>query len=116
DVTLRINLGRVPRYLIRDRDLAFAAVHATAEAMAMTEVLTAPRSPWQNGIIERFIGSVWRECLDHIIVYNPGGLHRVLKQYIEDYEQRGRIWRWAKTHRARGPSQSRRLAESSRFR
>jgi hypothetical protein len=38
-----------PRYLIRDRDLAFAAVHATANAMAITEVLTAPRSPWQNG-------------------------------------------------------------------
>ena len=80
-------MGRVPRYLIRDRDLAFAAVHATAEAVAMTEVLTAPRSPWQNGIIERFIGSVRRECLDHIIVFNTRGLHRVLKQYIEYYEQ-----------------------------
>jgi putative transposase len=44
-----------PRYLIRDRDLAFAAVHATADAMAITDVLTAPRSPWQNGVIERFI-------------------------------------------------------------
>jgi putative transposase len=93
------------RYLIRDQDLAFAAVHATAEAMAMTEVLTAPRSPWQNGIIERFIGSVRRECLDHIIVFNTRGLHRVLKQYIEYYEQSRTIWRWAKTHRARGPSQ-----------
>jgi hypothetical protein len=47
-----------PHYLIRDRGLAFAAVSTTAKAMAVTEVLTAPRSPWQNGILERFIGSV----------------------------------------------------------
>jgi transposase InsO family protein len=53
----------------------------------MTEVPTAPHSPWQNGIIERFIGSVRRECLDHLIVFNARGLHRVLKQYIEHYDQ-----------------------------
>src|SRR6185436_16588571 len=58
-----------PRYLIRDRDLAFTAVHTTADAMAITEVLTAPRSPWQIGVIERFIGSVRRECLDHVIIF-----------------------------------------------
>lgn len=75
-----------PRYLIRDRDLAFAAVRATAEAMAITEVLTAPRSPWQNAYIERFIGSVRRECLDHVIVFTAAGLHRLLKQYVEYYE------------------------------
>jgi putative transposase len=51
-----------PRDVIRDRDLAFAGIGATAEAMGITEVLTAPRSPWQNGYIERFIGSVRREC------------------------------------------------------
>ena len=67
------------RYLIRDRDLAFAAVRATAEAMAITEVLTALRSPWQNGHVERFIGSVRRECFDHVIVFNADGLRRVLK-------------------------------------
>ena len=76
-----------PRYLIRDRDLAFAAVSATAEAMAMKEVLTAPRSPWQNGIIERFIGSVRRECLDHVIVVNASGLHRLLQQYVAYYQR-----------------------------
>jgi len=74
-----------PRYLIRDRDLAFAAVHATAEAMAITQVLTAPRSPWQNGVIERFIGSVRRECLDHVIIFNANGLQRILKSYMEYY-------------------------------
>jgi putative transposase len=76
-----------PRYLIRDRDLAFAAVRATVEAMAMTEVLTAPRSPWQNGVIERFIGSVRRECLDHMIVFTTAGLHRMLKEYVEYYHR-----------------------------
>jgi putative transposase len=76
-----------PRYLIRDRDLAFAAVHATADAMAITEVLTAPRSPWQNSVIERFIGSVRRECLDHVIILTAAGLQRLLTRYVEYYER-----------------------------
>jgi putative transposase len=76
-----------PRYLIRDRGLAFAAVHATADAMAITEVLTAPRSPWQNGVIERFIGSVRRECLDHVIILTAAGLQRLLTRYVEYYER-----------------------------
>jgi transposase InsO family protein len=78
-----------PRYLLRDRDLAFAAVHATADAMAITEVLTAPRSPWQNGVIERFIGSVRRECLDHVIILTAAGLQRLLTTYVE-YDERSR--------------------------
>jgi len=76
-----------PRYLIRDRDLAFAAASASGDAMGMTEVLTAPRSPWQNGIIERFIGSVRRECLDHVIVFNASGLERLLKRYVAYYQR-----------------------------
>jgi putative transposase len=78
---------QAPQYLIRDRDLAFAAVHATAGAMAITDVLTAPRSPWQNGVIERFIGSVRRECLDHVIIFTAVGLERVLTRYVEYYER-----------------------------
>src|SRR5262249_34093231 len=78
---------KAPRYLIRDRDLAFAAVGATARGMNMNEVLTAPRSPWQNGVIERFIGSVRRECLDHVIILNAAGLQRILKRYVEYYER-----------------------------
>jgi putative transposase len=73
--------------LIRDRELAFAAISATAEAMAITEVLTAPRSPWQNAYIERFIGSVRRECLDHVIVFNAVGVRRLLKRYVAYYER-----------------------------
>src|SRR5262249_21587159 len=76
-----------PRYLNRDRDLAFAAVGDTAPAMDITEVQTAPRSPWQDGVIERFIGSVRRECLDHVIIGNAAGLQRLLKRYVAYYER-----------------------------
>ena len=49
------------------------------------EVRTAPRSPWQNAYVERVIGSIRRECLDHVIVVNAAGLHRVLTDYIAYY-------------------------------
>lgn len=76
-----------PRYLIRDRDLSFAAIGATAEAMTITEVLTAPRSPWQNACVERFIGSVRRECLDHVIILTGTGLRRIVERYVEYYQR-----------------------------
>ena len=63
-----------PRYLIHDRDSAFHAWRTTAEAMGIEEVLTAPRSPWQNAYAERLIGSIRRECLDHVIIANERGL------------------------------------------
>jgi transposase InsO family protein len=53
--------------------------------MRMRNVVTAPRSPWQNAYVERFIGSVRRECLDHVIVMSATGLRRVLAEYIEYY-------------------------------
>ena len=62
-----------PRYLIRDRDHAFDGLGTTATAMGIHEVLTAPGSPWQNAYVERFIGSVRRECLDHVLVFNALG-------------------------------------------
>ena len=48
-------------------------------------VRTAPRSPWQNAYVERVIGSIRRECLDHVIVMNAAGLHRVLRDYVAYY-------------------------------
>ena len=62
-----------PRYVLRDRDHAFDGWKNTAEAMGIEEVLTAPRSPWQNAYAERFIGSARRECLDHVIVFSAAG-------------------------------------------
>jgi hypothetical protein len=53
--------------------------------MGIREVLTAPRSPWQNPS-ERFIGSLRRECLDHIVVFNECSLRRIVKAYFEYYE------------------------------
>jgi putative transposase len=76
---------QAPRYLIHDRDLAFQAVMATATAMGIEDIRTAPRSPWQNAYVERFIGSVRRECLDHVIVLNTAGLRTILKSYIAYY-------------------------------
>ena len=55
--------------------------------MGMREVLTAPQSPWQNAYAERFIGSLRRECLDHIIIFNKSSLRRILKAYFEYYDR-----------------------------
>jgi putative transposase len=76
-----------PRYLIHDRDHAFAALATTASGMGIEELRTAPRSPWQNGYAERLIGSIRRECLDHVIVVNETGLARVLSRYLAYYHQ-----------------------------
>jgi putative transposase len=76
-----------PRYLIHDRDHAFDGLDTTAKAMGIHDVLTAPGSPWQNSYVERFIGSVRRECLDHMLVFNESGLRRVLEAYRHYYER-----------------------------
>jgi putative transposase len=77
--------NEVPRYFIRDRDHAFAEIGQTAIGMGIHEVLTAPRSPWQNAYTERVIGSIRRECLDHVIVLNEIGLTRILRRYLAYY-------------------------------
>jgi putative transposase len=74
-----------PRYVVHDRDSAFYAWTTTAAAMGIEEILTAPRSPWQNASAERLIGSIRRECLDHIIIANARGLRRVLDAYVAYY-------------------------------
>jgi putative transposase len=75
----------VPRYLLHDRDSVFADVSTTIAGMNTHAVRTAPRSPWQNAYVERVIGSMRRECLDHVIVVNATGLHRVLTDYVMYY-------------------------------
>ena len=57
--------------------------------MAIEEVVTAPRSPWQNAYVERIIGSIRRECLDHVIVFDERHLRLVLSTYFE-YHHRSR--------------------------
>jgi putative transposase len=75
-----------PRYLVRDRDRVYGrAVNDTLANLNVQQVVTAPASPWQNGVVERLIGSIRRECLDHVIVFNRWHLKRILKSYFEYY-------------------------------
>jgi len=79
---------QAPRYAIRNRDSIFGKeVVAITKGMGIEEVLTAPRSPWQNPYVERLIGSIRRECLDHVIVWNDRSLRRTLKDYFHYYER-----------------------------
>ncbi len=79
-----------PRFLLRDRDASYGQTFRDRVlAMAIEEVVTAPRSPWQNAYVERIIGSIRRECLDHVIVYDEPHLRRVLSAYFE-YHHRSR--------------------------
>ena len=75
-----------PRYLIRDRDRIYGSVVTRRlRAMGIRDKPTAPASPWQNGFAERLIGSIRRECVDHIIVLGEMHLRRVLKSYADYY-------------------------------
>ena len=72
-----------PRYLLRDKDTSYGrAFRGRVKAMGIEEVVSAPRSPWQNPYVERPIGSIRRECLDHIIIFNESHLRRVLSRYF----------------------------------
>lgn len=75
-----------PQYLIRDGDGAYGKTFTQRlGAMGIRDRPTAPGSPWQNGHVERLIGSIRRECLDHIIVLGENHLCRILKAYADYY-------------------------------
>ena len=77
---------QVPKYLLRDRDRIFGAEFSQQVAdLGMEEVLSAPRSPWQRAYVERVIGTIRRECLDHVIVFNEASLYRHVKSFLEYY-------------------------------
>ncbi|MEP6652219.1 MAG: integrase core domain-containing protein [Myxococcales bacterium] len=77
-----------PKYLLRDRDGIFGEqFRRRIQGLGVEEILTAPRSPWQNAYAERLVGSVRRECLDHVIVLGEGHLHRILKSYFAYYHR-----------------------------
>ena len=77
-----------PRYLLRDRDGIYGnEFRERVEGIGIKEVLTAPRSPWQNAFAERLIGSMRRECLDHVIVLNRKHLRRILTNYFRYYHR-----------------------------
>jgi putative transposase len=79
---------QIPRYLLRDRDKIFGDIfREQVKDMKIKEVLSAPRSPWQRAYVERLIGSVRRECLDHMIVFGEASLRRALSSYFSYYHQ-----------------------------
>jgi putative transposase len=78
--------GDVPRYLLRDRDGVYGKhFRHRVRGMGIEEVMTAPQSPWQNPYAERLIGSICRECLNHVVVLNEDHLRRVLRSYFSYY-------------------------------
>ena len=75
-----------PQYLIRDRDRIYSTiVTRRLRAMGIRDKPTAPASPWQNGFVERLIGSIRRECLDHMIVLGESHLRIILRAYAHYY-------------------------------
>ena len=86
--------NEAPRYMIRDRDRIYGpVVTRRLRAMGIRDKPIAPASPWQNGFAERLIGSIRRECLDHVIVLGEIHLRRILKSYADYYNG-------ARTHRS----------------
>lgn len=77
-----------PRYLLRDRDRIFGEpFRKQLSAMNIQEVLGAPRSPWQRAYVERVIGTIRRECLDHMIVFSQASLYRSIQSFVAYYHE-----------------------------
>jgi putative transposase len=77
-----------PRYLLPDRDASYGrSFRDRVQAMGINEVVTTPRSPWQNAYVERIIGSIRRECLDHVVIFDEHHLRGILSRYFQ-YHQR----------------------------
>jgi len=77
-----------PRFLLRDRDQIYGEhFRCRVVGMGIEEIVTAAQSPWQNPYAERLIGSIRRECLDHLIVLNEMQLRRILREYFAYYNE-----------------------------
>src|SRR5262249_12597310 len=86
--------GTAPSYLIRDRDSIYGEeVRRCLRSLGVEEVLTAPRSPWQNPYVERFFGTLRRECLNHLLILSERHLLRILQDFLSYYHR-------ARTHMA----------------
>ncbi len=95
--------NEAPRYMLRDRDRIYAAVVIRRlRAMGIRDKPVAPASPWQNGFAERLIGSIRRECLDHVIVGGEAHLRRILRSYAMYYNKIRTHRSWTKMRRSGG--------------
>ena len=91
-----------PRFLILDRDVLFNAdVRYFLRALGTTPVRISPRSPWQNGIAERWVGSVRRELLDHVVVFGDQHLRRLMAEYVAYHDDRPHLGLGKRTPRNR---------------
>ena len=80
--------NEAPRYLVRDRDQVYGTiVTPRLRAMGIRDKPIAPASPWQNGFAERLIGSIRRECLNHLVILSEAHLRRILQSYAEYYNK-----------------------------
>lgn len=87
-ITQACGWKQAPRYLIRDRDGAYGEVFIRrVRSMGIRDRPTSPRSPWQNAYAERLIGSIRRECLDHVVVFGERHLRHVLLSYMNYYNE-----------------------------
>jgi transposase InsO family protein len=87
-ITEACGWDQAPRYLIRDRDGACGEVFIRRlRSMGIRDRPTAPRSPWQNAYAERLIGSIRRECLDHVVVFGERHLRHVLLSYMKYHNE-----------------------------
>ena len=87
-ITQACGWEQAPCYLIRDRDRAYGdAFVRRLRSMGIRDRPTSPRSPWQNGYAERLIGSIRRECVDHIIILGERHLRHVLLSYMKYYNE-----------------------------
>ena len=81
-----VGLNDAPKYLLRDRDAIYGALfNRKTASVGLNEAVTAPRSPWQNPYVERVIGSIRRECLNHTIILGERHLRRVIGNYVHYY-------------------------------
>jgi len=80
--------GQTPKYLIRDHDSKFGPCFAQVAATSGIKMLTTPyHAPRANAICERFLGSVRRECLDHLLIFHEKQLHRILRTYVKYFNE-----------------------------
>ena len=92
-----------PRYLLRDRDGIYGADFVSRiKSLDMEQKVIAPRSPWQNPMVERLVGSIRRECLDHVIILNAPHLRRVLSNYLTYYHEHRTHRSWIRIVRFHG--------------
>jgi transposase InsO family protein len=96
-------LEEAPRYLIRDRDQIYGERFSRqAQTLGIQQAVIAPRSPWQNAYAERVIGSIRRECRDHVVVIGERHLREILSKYVDYYIGPEHIYPGRKTHPSSG--------------